>query len=585
LHPWAILVLGALAAGAVAYTTSESPTAGPPNFAVVLRVVIIGALIGAGVYAQTSHIQAAMGTLLIAAGFYSSLWLLNGSSHSILFTVGVFCSGLAPTLFAYLVLAHPEGRVQSRSERWFIAGAGAVLLLVWAVAYLTSPQPPLRTPLIRCIPHCPRNALFLGFTITDALPVLKAIILVSWTTIACAPVLLIFRRMRTAPALVRAPLIPVEFTAVTIAFAWVGYLVARTGASGSADALGGVYVAAAAAIPVAILVGLAMERLFLGQAVAGFTTQLMLTARADPEVLMGAALSDPSLRIAYQRPGRHMMVDSSGTELALPGGDPHRATVWIERGRRAVAAVIYDSRLATNARFVQAAGAAAIMHLENAQLEADLKASTRELAASRSRLVEAADAERQRIERDLHDGIQQQLVGLRLKLDMAAEVIAAEPRRGQGMVLAIGRQMDDLIGTLRSLAGGIYPPLLSDRGLADALKSAAGRAPLPVSVRAGALRRYPQDVEIAVYFCCLEAIQNVAKHAGRGVEAVVRIREEKHVLRFEVSDSGCGFNPGHVSAAHGLVNMRDRMEAVGGTLTVTSSAGSGTSVRGAVPLA
>jgi signal transduction histidine kinase len=459
------------------------------------------------------------------------------------------------------------------------------MLLVWAVAYLTSAQPPLRTPLLRCIPHCPRNALFLGFTIADALPVLKAIILVGWTAIAFTPAVLIFRRMRTASALVRAPLIAVELTAVASALAWVGFLAARSGASGSTDAFGSVYVAGAAAIPIAILVGLAMERLFLGQAVATFTTQLMLTPWADPEVPMGAALSDPSLRIAYQRPGRQMMVDSSGTELALPRGDPHRAIVWIERGRRAVAAVIYDPRLASNARLVQAAGSAAIMHFENAQLEADLRASTRELAASRSRLVEAADAERQRIERDLHDGIQQQLVGLRLKLDMAAEAVAAEPRRGQGMVLAIGRQMDDLIATLRSLAGGIYPPLLSDRGLADALKSAAVRAPMPVSVRFGELGRYARDVEIAVYFCCLEAIQNVAKHGGRGVEAVVRVGEEKHVLRFEVSDSGGGFNPSHVSGAHGLVNMHDRMEAIGGTLTVTSSEGSGTSVRGAVPVA
>jgi signal transduction histidine kinase len=216
---------------------------------------------------------------------------------------------------------------------------------------------------------------------------------------------------------------------------------------------------------------------------------------------------------------------------------------------------------------------------------ADLASTRADLAASRIRLVEAADAERQRIERDLHDSVQQQLVGIRIKLELASEEVKRQHPTGGRMIDSIGRQMDEMLETLRSLARGIYPALLHERGLGEALKSAGRRSPAPVSVRVTAIGRHPGDVEIAVYFCCLEAMQNVAKHAGHDVEAVVRLSRDARRLWFEVTDSGHGFDPVAVAHSNGLVNMRDRIEAVGGALTITASEGHGCMVRGWVPTA
>jgi signal transduction histidine kinase len=336
---------------------------------------------------------------------------------------------------------------------------------------------------------------------------------------------------------------------------------------------------------VGILGKLELDRTLMGRALSRLVDQLAENPDADPQALMARALHDPSVSIAYPRPGLSTYVDGSGDAVAVPDGDEDRAVVWIEPARGPVAAVIYDARLADQSAFVHAAGAAATIRVEAAHLEAELNASTSELAASRLRLQGAADAERQRIERDLHDGVQQEIVGLRLKLDLASEAIKAEPVRGQRMLATVGRELDDLLSTLRSLAKGIYPSILEQRGLKEALVSVALSSPVPVTVIAPTIRRYEEDVEVAVYFCCLEAIQNVVKHAGTGARASVRLSEHGDWLRFEVRDSGQGFDAQAVPPGSGLVNMRDRVAAVAGRLWVTSRQGKGTLVRGRVPAA
>jgi signal transduction histidine kinase len=206
------------------------------------------------------------------------------------------------------------------------------------------------------------------------------------------------------------------------------------------------------------------------------------------------------------------------------------------------------------------------------------------IQASRARLVAASDETRRAIERDLHDGAQQDLIGLRLKLALAADLVEDDPVEGKRLVNAVARQMEDVVESVRSIAAGAYPALLHERGLTEALRSTALRCPSPVSFRATAIEHLPEPVEVAVYFCCLEALQNVAKHAGRGAHAIVRLWHEPGALGFEIADTGVGFDSGAVRAGNGLSNMHDRIETISGSLSVTSRPGSGTTVRGRVPI-
>jgi len=220
----------------------------------------------------------------------------------------------------------------------------------------------------------------------------------------------------------------------------------------------------------------------------------------------------------------------------------------------------------------------------NRTLEARVDAQVEELRASRTRVVSAADAERRRIERDLHDGAQQHLIGLAIHLRLARDLADSEPGKAKEMLDALGDDVQDTLEQLRDLAHGIYPPLLQDRGLAEALAAAAGRAAARASVEVSGIGRYEPNVEAAVYFCCLEALQNTAKYAGDGATATVRVREEVGGLLFEVADDGAGFDMRDGRTGAGMTNMRDRVGAIGGSLRVESALGQGTTISGLIPL-
>ena len=578
----AIAIVGASAATAVALLTSENPAALPHGLAVEIRVVMSVALIGTGVYAQTSKIQARMGGLLIAVGLLSSLWLLNGSANRVAFSIGAVFTGFMPLVFAYLMLAHPIGHLPSRAEFRFLWLTGGAMAVLWLLSIAMTLQPPLKTPLIQCGPHCPDNVFSLG-SATEAVTAVQAAMVLAWLAVTCGTPAFLARRARAASAPVRRSLTPVWLTASAAAVLLTASMLLHAAGVYAWTALGAIYVGLVALLPLAILIGLANERLFMGQALAEFVSELARMPAADPEALMAAALRDPSLKVAYRRPGRGTYVDSAGVPVHdLP---EDAAITWIERDHQPLAAVMYSEDLSGYEPFVQAAGAAALIRLEKTQAEAELKASTADLASSRIRLMEMAHAERRRLERDLHDGVQQHLVGLRIKLDMAAETMKEDPERGERALATVGRQMDDVLQELRLLARGIYPSLLHECGLREALISAARSSPLAVSVRAPGIRRYREEVEVAVYFCCLEAIQNVVKHAGPDATAIVTISQDGPYLRFEVHDTGVGFDPHDNGAGSGLVNMRDRIEAVGGAVEVAGRRGRGTSVRGRVPVA
>jgi signal transduction histidine kinase len=230
--------------------------------------------------------------------------------------------------------------------------------------------------------------------------------------------------------------------------------------------------------------------------------------------------------------------------------------------------------------------------LHNARLDSALQASLEalqrqadELRASRARVVASADAERRRIERDLHDGAQQRLISLMVGLGEARELLTSDSRAASVALNELKQELEGALDELRDLARGIYPPLLWDSGLPDALSAAAARAPIACRVETDGVGRYPSELEAAVYFCCVEAIQNASKHAGEAARASISICEEADRLVFAVRDDGKGFEPGQARPGIGLTSMDDRLGAIGGRLEIESAPGRGTQVRGSVPLA
>jgi signal transduction histidine kinase len=286
------------------------------------------------------------------------------------------------------------------------------------------------------------------------------------------------------------------------------------------------------------------------------------------------ALGDPTLALAYWLPESERFVDALGRPVTVSGPG------WteVEVGGRRIAAIAHDPGLDEEPQLVRAAGAAAALALENQRLSAELRARIEELRASRARLVEAGDAERRRLERDLHDGAQSRLVALALKLRLAQWKV--EPGSEAAALLEeSSAELQASLDELRELARGIHPAILTDRGLEPALRALADRAPVPVSltVDEGSL---PPAVEIAVYFVVSEALTNVAKYAQASSASVVVRREDRRVV-VEVRDDGVG--GAEVGGGSGLRGLGDRVGALDGRIAIESSVGEGTTLRAEIP--
>jgi signal transduction histidine kinase len=242
-----------------------------------------------------------------------------------------------------------------------------------------------------------------------------------------------------------------------------------------------------------------------------------------------------------------------------------------------------DEGLARVVRLVAAA-------LQNAELDAELRRtvdelrrSNADLRASRARIVTVADDERRRLERDLHDGAQSHLMGIAVKVQLARALVATDPTAAADVLTEIEHDLTTANAQLRSLAHGIFPPLLLTGGLRDALPGVAARAPVHVEVGEVTADRFDRQIEAAVYFCCAEAVQNAAKHAGSDAHVTIDVRDSGGALTLTVHDDGPGFDAATAVAGHGLTNMADRLGALGGTLSVSSN-GTGTTLTGTVPI-
>jgi signal transduction histidine kinase len=332
--------------------------------------------------------------------------------------------------------------------------------------------------------------------------------------------------------------------------------------------------------PAAVLVVATFDSLYVVLCTIG---RALLAPRAAPSgpvrELLAESLGDRSVAIAYWLPDRETFVDESGRPVELPDPGSGRAWTAVERDGRRVAAIVHDAALDTSTELVQAAAAASSLAIDNERLKADLRARVAELRVSRQRIVEAADEARRRIERDLHDGAQQQLLALALELRVLRSRVNGD--EAAGLIDGLAKRLDVALGELRELARGIHPALLTQSGLAPAISALAERSSVPV--RADVIdERLAPPIESAAYFLVAEALTNVARYA-HATHASVSVSRDGADVVVVVADDGVGGVD--VAAGSGLRGLQDRLAAVDGELHIDSRRGGGTRVQARIPTA
>lgn len=334
------------------------------------------------------------------------------------------------------------------------------------------------------------------------------------------------------------------------------------------------------AVPVGVLTVALID--WMAAMLRGLSRSLLITslpAGAPVRETLAQSLGDRTLSIAYWLPDRETFVDEHGIPVPLPEPGSDRAWTAVDYGGRRVAAIIHDASLEATPELVQAAAAAASLALDNERLKADLRARVEELRASRVRIVEASNLARRKIERDLHDGAQQQLVAMALDVRLLRSRAGADPAIIE-VIDGIDAKLATALDDLRELARGIHPGILTDRGLAPALEVLAVRAPVPIGCELNMPSRPPASVEAVAYFVVTEALTNVLKYAHAD-RATIRARFDSDDLVVEMQDYGVG--GADESRGTGLLGLRDRVGALDGTVNVVSRPGAGTLVQARIP--
>ena len=575
---------GVALSAAAAWIAATGAGAEPRGFSAAVHALVIAAPMAAGLYAVYRHPRGRFGWLLILAAVLWSPTMLAESSDSVLYSIGRVWVWSAELLLIYLVLAFPSGRLVSRTDRVLVR-AGVVVVCLYLVSALLAPYPE-PNPWASCGTDCPANAFMLpssepGFVDSVLMPLTQAASVVLFVCVA----LQLLRRLVNGSSLMRVVLVPVLAAAVARMVATTAFLIARGADAGSqlTEVLGWIALLGTPAVSVGFLIGLVRSRARAARALGKLSGALGRPSAQELRDVIAEAVDDPSLEIVYPTSGDPAeWVDEMGRPAELPEPSVTRATTEIRSGGVPVAALIHDPALAEAPVMTEVATGFAQMALQNQRLETELRSSLRELKASRSRIMSAADEERRRIERDLHDGAQQRLLALAIELELAGELVTDDPEKGARRVHELVGDVNEAMADIRSLASGVYPSLLLERGLVEAVSEVAAACALPTTLTAEGLGRYAPEIEGAVYFCCREALQNAAKHAEGARSVVVKLWEAEAV-HFEVRDNGAGLPHGHGSNGAGLTNMRDRIGAIGGTLAIESHPGTGTCVMGSVP--
>jgi signal transduction histidine kinase len=553
------------------------------------HALMVATPIAVGLYAWRDGTHARFGRLLLVAGAGSFLAALSSSSDEVLYSLGRVAAWGLEAGVIYLVLAFPSGRLTTRIDRWLaLAALGIIAILFLPTAFMTEAYP-TPSPYASCDADCPGNAFIVlgsepSFVDDFVIPLRELLA----GAVLVAVVVRLAERIRRATRVMRRTLVPVLAFAIvrTLALA-AGVGLRGTGADDEVVLTASAVVALGLpAICVGFMIGLVRWRIYLADSLLGLARGIPgLEDQAQRRDLIAATVSDPTVELAFRSAERGVgWIDSDGRPTRLPPPSSDRHATLIFDGDEPVAAVVHDAALSEQRSFIEAVGAYAFVWDDNRRLAARVESSLTELRESRARILAAADEERRRIERDLHDGGQQRLVALRIRLELAEEVMRNDPARAQSMIRRLGGEVDATLDELRSLAAGVYPALLTARGLPDALRTAALQSPIPASVDVDGSDRYSDEIETAAYFCCIEALQNVAKHAPHASSISISLSRNGD-LRFEVRDDGAGFVVEDVAPGDGLMNMRDRIGAVGGRLDIRSRPGAGTTVSGDIPVA
>jgi signal transduction histidine kinase len=533
--------------------------------------------IGTGLYAWYRRPDNRSGALMTAVGFAWFVETLTFSDNRWVFAVGSAVGSMVFGVLAHLLVAFPDGRLETRFHRWLVASGYfcAVLLPVPVLLFNDTANS------ADC-KGCPPNPLLVSAN-EDVYDVLRVGLNLAAAVVLVLVLREVVRRRRRASPGERAAYGPVTFVAgwVVLAFALV-FLASVTAGSTVADILLLPAFLAFLAIPYAFLAGVIRSRLSRAGAVSELVEALGHTddERRSLRDSIATALGDTSLTVAYWLPEQRAYVDAEGQRVELPEPGSGRVATSIERGGERLAAIVHDEALSEERDLVRAVGGAASLTLENERLAAELRARIEELRASRARIVSAADEERRRLERDLHDGAQQRLVALVLNLKLARN--SDDPTAVRELLDDAIDELTEATAELRELARGIHPAILTDRGLDAAVNALASRATVPVEIQRVPDERLDAPVESTAYFVVAEALTNVARYS-QASHAEVEIDRANGTLVVEVRDDGVGgADPGRGSGLRGLA---DRVAAVDGRLVVTSEPGGGTTVHAEIPCA
>jgi len=572
-------------AGAVAVAATGAPT-GQALGRGLLELLAIGVPMAAGIYALRAPATARFGVALVVCSLAWSLTALAEASGSVPYTVGRLATWLVPPCIYYLLLVFPEGRLTARFERALCAAIVALAVLLFFGSAFFVAAYPAHTPWATCDADCPANALF----VLDREPAVMGDVVVplrEWLLCAVLVGLVVsmIRRRRAASPLRRRTMGPVVAAGSALAVCQIAFYATRGAGAPAAvvETLGAVWGLCLVAVAGAFLFALFRRRLQLAEVL----TRLGGAVRreADPARLrdgLAAALGDPTLELVVLDEASQRRRDSAGREVAWPPQpSPGRAVTAVAAdGPGPPVALIHDIALRDDEELLRAVSTLVLGRWRHEQAAAGLGRATAELAELRVRITETADLERARIERDLHDGAQQRLIALRIRLALAEETLHEDPAAGAEAVRALGIEAERALEDLRAYAMGVFPATLREQGLDGALQALARDAPIPVHVTAAGVTRHPLEIESAVYFATVEAIQNAMKHAPTTTGVWVDLTEDD-ALRFEVRDDGPGFTLDG-AAKRGLRNMRDRIEAIGGRLSIHTAPGRGTRVSGVV---